>query len=192
MNQPAGELSPQRSTSVMIWTALGAVYLIWGSTYLAIRFTVETTPPFLSAAARFIISGGYSLSMAAPGRRPGTDADRAPQRRTGRYLSTGRRQWRRGLGGAIYSVELIGVAGRNRAALDVVVRRRPTARRTADRQSVERHPHRLLRRGFVDRLDRCRHDTGKFLRCPRRRRRLAAVGHRLDLRQNTSLATHRR
>jgi len=43
----------------MIWTALGAVYLIWGSTYLAIRFTVETTPPFLSAAARFIISGGF-------------------------------------------------------------------------------------------------------------------------------------
>ena len=42
----------------MIWTALGAVYLIWGSTYLAIRFTVETTPPFLSAATRFIISGG--------------------------------------------------------------------------------------------------------------------------------------
>jgi drug/metabolite transporter (DMT)-like permease len=41
----------------MIWTALGAVYLIWGSTYLAIRFTVETTPPFLSAAARFITSG---------------------------------------------------------------------------------------------------------------------------------------
>jgi len=43
----------------MIWTALGAVYLIWGSTYLAIRFTVETTPPFLSAAARFIISGSF-------------------------------------------------------------------------------------------------------------------------------------
>jgi drug/metabolite transporter (DMT)-like permease len=41
----------------MIWTALSAVYLIWGSTYLAIRFTVETTPPFLSAAARFIVSG---------------------------------------------------------------------------------------------------------------------------------------
>jgi len=42
---------------VLIWTALSAVYLIWGSTYLAIRFTVETTPPFLSAAARFIVSG---------------------------------------------------------------------------------------------------------------------------------------
>jgi len=42
---------------VLIWSALSAVYLIWGSTYLAIRFTVDTLPPFLSAAARFIVSG---------------------------------------------------------------------------------------------------------------------------------------
>jgi drug/metabolite transporter (DMT)-like permease len=41
-----------------IWSALIAVYLIWGSTYLAIRYAVETTPPFLMAGIRFIISGG--------------------------------------------------------------------------------------------------------------------------------------
>ncbi len=41
-----------------IWSALGAVYLIWGSTYLAIRYALETMPPFLMAAARFIVSGG--------------------------------------------------------------------------------------------------------------------------------------
>ena len=34
-----------------------AVYIAWGSTYLAIRFAVETMPPFLMAAARFLISG---------------------------------------------------------------------------------------------------------------------------------------
>jgi len=45
-----------------IWLALGAVYLIWGSTYLAIRFAVETMPPFLSAAARFIVSGAFLYS----------------------------------------------------------------------------------------------------------------------------------
>jgi drug/metabolite transporter (DMT)-like permease len=44
-----------------IWLALGALYLIWGSTYLAIRFTVETIPPFISAAARFIISGALLM-----------------------------------------------------------------------------------------------------------------------------------
>ena len=39
------------------WSALIAVYLIWGSTYLAIRFVVETIPPFLSAGVRFLIAG---------------------------------------------------------------------------------------------------------------------------------------
>jgi drug/metabolite transporter (DMT)-like permease len=40
-----------------IWIALLAVYLVWGSTYLAIRFVVESMPPFLSAGLRFLISG---------------------------------------------------------------------------------------------------------------------------------------
>src|SRR5512136_2646965 len=34
-----------------------AVCIIWGSTYLAIRFTVETLPPFFMAGTRFIIAG---------------------------------------------------------------------------------------------------------------------------------------
>ena len=40
-----------------IWIALLALYIVWGSTYLAIRFAVETIPPFLSAGLRFLISG---------------------------------------------------------------------------------------------------------------------------------------
>jgi len=40
-----------------IWIALLALYIVWGSTYLAIRFSVETIPPFLHAALRFVISG---------------------------------------------------------------------------------------------------------------------------------------
>src|SRR6266487_97970 len=40
-----------------IWVALLALYIVWGSTYLAIRFSVETIPPFLHAALRFLISG---------------------------------------------------------------------------------------------------------------------------------------
>jgi len=39
------------------WTALIAVYLVWGSTYLAIRFSIETIPPFMSAGIRFLVSG---------------------------------------------------------------------------------------------------------------------------------------
>jgi drug/metabolite transporter (DMT)-like permease len=37
--------------------AFAAVYVIWGSTYLAIRFAVETLPPLLMAGARFTIAG---------------------------------------------------------------------------------------------------------------------------------------
>jgi len=40
-----------------IWTALIALYIVWGSTYLAIRIAVETIPPFLHAGLRFLISG---------------------------------------------------------------------------------------------------------------------------------------
>jgi drug/metabolite transporter (DMT)-like permease len=37
--------------------AFAAVYIIWGSTYLAIRFAIETLPPFLMAGTRFTIAG---------------------------------------------------------------------------------------------------------------------------------------
>ena len=59
MSLAGGASGGERASSFAVWVALSAVYVIWGSTYLAIRFTVETTPPFLSAAARFIISGGF-------------------------------------------------------------------------------------------------------------------------------------
>lgn len=45
-----------------IWLALFALYIVWGSTYLAIRFTVETIPPFLSAGMRFLVSGVIMLA----------------------------------------------------------------------------------------------------------------------------------
>lgn len=37
--------------------ALGAVYVVWGSTYLAIRFAIETIPPFTMAGVRFTVAG---------------------------------------------------------------------------------------------------------------------------------------
>lgn len=40
-----------------VWMAMLAIYIIWGSTYLAIRFAVETIPPFLMAGTRFLVSG---------------------------------------------------------------------------------------------------------------------------------------
>jgi drug/metabolite transporter (DMT)-like permease len=52
--------SPSNSevpSSLAIWSALIAIYLVWGSSYLAIRFVVETIPPFLSASFRFLVAG---------------------------------------------------------------------------------------------------------------------------------------
>lgn len=42
---------------VRILLAFAAIYIVWGSTYLAIRYAVETLPPFLMAGARFFTAG---------------------------------------------------------------------------------------------------------------------------------------
>src|SRR4051794_18716379 len=41
----------------LVWLCLGIVYVVWGSTYLAIRVAVETMPPLLMGAARFVTAG---------------------------------------------------------------------------------------------------------------------------------------
>jgi drug/metabolite transporter (DMT)-like permease len=41
----------------LILAAFATIYLIWGSTYLAIRFAVETLPPFFMGGTRFLIAG---------------------------------------------------------------------------------------------------------------------------------------
>ena len=41
----------------LIPLAFAAIYLIWGSTYLAIRIGIETLPPFLMAGFRFLLAG---------------------------------------------------------------------------------------------------------------------------------------
>lgn len=53
--------------------AFAAVYVIWGSTYLAIRFAIETLPPFLMASARFLVAGAllYGWTRLKGASRPG-------------------------------------------------------------------------------------------------------------------------
>jgi drug/metabolite transporter (DMT)-like permease len=48
----------------LLLAAYAAIYIIWGSTYLAIRFSVETIPPFLGGGVRFLAAGGL-LSLFA-------------------------------------------------------------------------------------------------------------------------------
>jgi drug/metabolite transporter (DMT)-like permease len=51
----------ERRATMSAWPTLLAfaiVYLVWGSTYLAIRFAVETIPPLLMSGTRFLVAGG--------------------------------------------------------------------------------------------------------------------------------------
>ncbi|MBO0929443.1 EamA family transporter [Fibrella aquatilis] len=47
-----------------LWSALGAVYILWGSTYLFIHFMTEQMPPLYMASVRYIVAGGILYSAA--------------------------------------------------------------------------------------------------------------------------------
>lgn len=54
-----------RPSRVSLVAAFAAVYLIWGSTYLAIRWGVAEIPPFLMAGVRFLTAGSVFVAWAA-------------------------------------------------------------------------------------------------------------------------------
>lgn len=53
-----------RLDSVKLALAFAAIYLVWGSTYLAIRYAVETIPPLVTAGIRHTVAGGILLAWA--------------------------------------------------------------------------------------------------------------------------------
>jgi drug/metabolite transporter (DMT)-like permease len=53
------------ASPLAIWSALGSVYVIWGSTYLAIAIAVQTLPPLFSAGLRFCVAGVILLGVIA-------------------------------------------------------------------------------------------------------------------------------
>ena len=55
---------PRRTYSIQLALAFAAIYLVWGSTYLAIRYAVETIPPLVTAGIRHSIAGGILLAWA--------------------------------------------------------------------------------------------------------------------------------
>lgn len=54
----------KRPSSLSVVAAFAAVYVIWGSTYLGIKFAIETLPPFLMSGWRFLIAGGLLIAWA--------------------------------------------------------------------------------------------------------------------------------
>jgi drug/metabolite transporter (DMT)-like permease len=56
--------SADRGLAIKMALAFVAIYVIWGSTYLAIRYAVETIPPLVAAGIRHSIAGGIMLTWA--------------------------------------------------------------------------------------------------------------------------------
>lgn len=77
MNPPAA--APDRASKAKLALAFAALFTIWGSTYLAIKFAVETIPPYLMSGARFTVAGAILYLIARlrgspnPTRREWTD-----------------------------------------------------------------------------------------------------------------------
>ena len=47
----------EKKMTARMWLALLVLYIAWGSTYLAIRYAVESLPPFLMAGTRLLVAG---------------------------------------------------------------------------------------------------------------------------------------
>ena len=92
----AAERSP-----AMVWLALGIVYVVWGSTYLAIRVAIRTIPPFLMASTRFVVAGAVLLAVAA--RSGDRDGDRLGWRQVGSASLVGVLLLAGGNGGVVWA-----------------------------------------------------------------------------------------
>lgn len=57
------DLTKPRPATALVLAAFAAVYLLWGSTYLAIIFAIKTLPPLLMAGARFLLAGGVLYAV---------------------------------------------------------------------------------------------------------------------------------
>ena len=70
----AGVARRARPTHLVAWVCLLIVWVVWGSTYLAIKVGVETMPPLLMAAARNLVAGLAMFPLALRSRRAGARA----------------------------------------------------------------------------------------------------------------------
>lgn len=69
MSNKAIDNSQNKVSVIRLVAAFAAVYVIWGSTYLAIKYAIETIPTFLMAGFRFVTAGAilYGIARLSPG-----------------------------------------------------------------------------------------------------------------------------
>ena len=54
------------ASTAAVWAALGAIYVIWGATYLGMEIAMESIPPFLMASIRFLAAGAVLFALFRP------------------------------------------------------------------------------------------------------------------------------
>ena len=62
-------MTAARAPAREVWIALGIVYIAWGSTYVGIRYMVETVPPLIGAGLRYFSAGLVMYAFIAARRR---------------------------------------------------------------------------------------------------------------------------
>jgi drug/metabolite transporter (DMT)-like permease len=67
-------MSPVRGAALLTAIALAAVYVVWGSTYLAIAIGLESIPPLLLMGTRSVVAGGVLYGAARLAGAPAPDA----------------------------------------------------------------------------------------------------------------------
>src|SRR5206468_1194003 len=99
-----------RRAGLVAWICLLIVYVVWGSTYLAIRVGVETMPPLLMAAARSLVAGVIMFPLGLRRRRSAPLERRWPSRA----------QWRACAGAGVVLLASRGGGAGGRALVSVV------------------------------------------------------------------------
>ncbi|MBX9853086.1 MAG: EamA family transporter [Cytophagaceae bacterium] len=64
------EIKLEKASKGLLIAAFAAVYIIWGSTYLGIKYAIETLPPALMAGLRFLTAGGILYAIASFKKEP--------------------------------------------------------------------------------------------------------------------------
>jgi drug/metabolite transporter (DMT)-like permease len=90
--------------SPLVVASLAATWIVWGSTYLAIRFALVSLPPFLQMASRFLVAGALLLAWMVLLRR----AELPTTRQWCNALLVGALMLGGGMGGTAYAEQTIG------------------------------------------------------------------------------------
>jgi drug/metabolite transporter (DMT)-like permease len=88
-----------------IWLALGTVYVVWGSTFIALAIVVRDLPPLFAMSARHVVAGGVLLAFALP--RGDREHDRIGRRQIGAALVFGALLFVVGHGGLAWAQQTV-------------------------------------------------------------------------------------